>query len=116
MARPATPTIFLKSSVEIQRVKTTGQRVQTPLFHLALSLAVGSGPTRFGIIVGKRFGRAVARNRVKRRFRELARQMQHALAGGRHVLVFPRRGAMTAPYPQLRESWARALHQHGLLD
>ena len=113
MASPDTASLFLKSSAEIERVKTTGQRLHTPLFHLAFSSTAGLGPTRIGIIVGKRFGRAVQRNRAKRRFRELARQAQPIMNGQRDILVFPRRAALTVRYGKLRELWIRTLQEHG---
>ena len=44
---------------------------------------------RFGITVTKKIGNAVVRNRMKRRFRALLREILplHGLAGADHVLI-----------------------------
>lgn len=49
----------------------------------------GDAAMRIGITVTKKIGGAVVRNRMKRRFRELARQIlpQSGFAGADHVLI-----------------------------
>src|SRR5579885_1066032 len=107
-------TFFLRRSVEIELVKRQGRRVQTPLFNLQARRAGGS-PARVGIVAGKRLGGAVARNRVKRRFRELARTVRPRLVRGYEMLVFPRREAVTVRPAALRELWLSVLGREGLL-
>jgi len=60
-------------------------------------------------------GAAVTRNRAKRIFRELARQVRDHLAAGHDILIFPRREALTMNYQVLRERWLAALRREGLL-
>ncbi|MBI3603750.1 MAG: ribonuclease P protein component [Nitrospirae bacterium] len=114
---PGDRLFFLRNSVEIERVKRDGRRLQTPLFNLvscpAKSLA--TQPTRIGVIVGKRLGAAVARNRAKRIFRELARHCRPQLVAGHDVLIFPRREALKVRYAQLRDAWVEALRRKQLL-
>ena len=49
----------------------------------------GDPAMRYGITVTKKIGGAVIRNRMKRRFRVLARELlpQHGVAGADHVLI-----------------------------
>jgi len=65
---------------------------------------------RFGITVTKRIGNAVVRNRMKRRFRELLREMlpQQGLPASDHVLI-GREGGIERPFEQLRSELAAAL-------
>lgn len=105
---------FLKKSGDIERVKKTGRRLPTPLFNL-VSCHSDLPHARVGVIVGKRLGGAVVRNRAKRRFRELARQVRRQLAPGRDLLIFPRHGALEASPPVLQEAWLRALRQQALI-
>ena len=115
MAGPsASRLIFLRQSADIERVKKLGRRRQTPLFTM-LTYSSGLPYTRVGIIVGKRFGLAVKRNRVKRVFRELARQQSRRLIEGRDVLFFPRRESLIVGHAALRTAWVEALKQEGVL-
>lgn len=115
MVRPSRDRLFfLRKSGDIERVKRAGRRVQTPLFNL-VSCASDWSDARVGIVVGKRFGPAVARNRAKRVFRELARQVRHRLVQRQDLLVFPRREALRVKHPFLRDTWTAALHHEGLL-
>jgi ribonuclease P protein component len=65
---------------------------------------------RLGITVSKKVGGAVVRNRMKRRFRELARAVlpEGGIAGADHVLI-GRQGGIERPFDQLRNDLERAL-------
>lgn len=66
--------------------------------------------TRFGVLVGRRLGAAVARNRVKRRCREIVRQPEMQ-RGPFDVLILPRATAAPLPSPVLRERLRALLDQ-----
>jgi len=110
--------LFLRRSAEIERVKKEGRRIQAPLFNLVFcsSGAPDPQPSRIGIVVGKRLGSAVTRNRAKRLFRELSRQVRHDLVRGQDLVVFPRREAVTVKFQRLRDTWLSALRHEGLLN
>jgi len=72
-------------------------------------------PSRVGVIVGKRFGDAVRRNRAKRVFRALARQRYQDLISGQALLVFPKREALLQPSASLQQAWEGALGRMQLL-
>jgi len=57
------------------------------------ALASPTGVTRLGIVVGRRHGGAVRRNRLKRRLREAFRQIQATLPAGVDLVAAPRPGA-----------------------
>lgn len=106
--------LFLRQSVDIERVKKLGRRRQTPFFTMLIYLS-GLPQPRMGMIVGKRFGIAVQRNRAKRLFRELARHAESELIGGRDVLIYPRRESLSVRHATLKAAWEKALAQEGLL-
>jgi len=105
---------FLKSSGDIERVKKTGRRLQTSLFNL-VSCRPEKPHARVGVIVGKRLGGAVIRNRAKRIFRELARQSRRQLTPGCDMLIFPKHGVLTTEHRVLRDMWLTALRQQSLI-
>jgi len=74
-----------------------------------------AGDSRVGIVVGKRFGGAVSRNRAKRLFRELTRQLHGQLLTGYSLVVFPKRDSIVQPFVVLKEVWVSTLQRQRLI-
>ena len=74
--------------------------------------ADGDAAKRVGFTVTKKIGGAVVRNRVKRRFRALAREVlpECGIAGADHVMI-GRSGGIERDFAQLRADLARALER-----
>jgi ribonuclease P protein component len=106
--------LFLKRSRDIEYAKGHGSRISTALFNMIVCRTDGIG-SRVGIVVGKRFGIAVSRNRGKRRFRELTRQLHGQLLPGLDLVVFPKRDSIVQPFAVLKEVWLSALQRQQLL-
>ena len=68
-----------------------------------------------GVVVGRRFGRAVARNRLRRRLREAVREYSHLIRPGVDLVVVPRVVAVGATFAELRAATREALKGAGLL-
>ena len=82
-----------------------------PGFVLLMRPRDDSDPAiRIGFTVTKKIGGAVVRNRMKRRFRALARAIlpEHGVAGADHVLI-GRAGGIERDYVTLGEELRRAL-------
>ena len=81
----------------------------TPGFVL-LAYPNGGEGRRFGITVTKKIGNAVVRNRMKRRFRALLRELllAHGLADHDHVLIGRDRG-VERDFATLRDELTDAL-------
>jgi ribonuclease P protein component len=106
--------LFLKRSRDIEYAKEHGNRISTALFNMVICRTDVSG-SRVGIVVGKRFGVAVSRNRAKRLFRELTRQLRGQLLPGLTLVVFPKRDSIAQPFAALKEVWLSALQRQRLL-
>jgi ribonuclease P protein component len=90
----------LRKSAEIERVRTSGRSWAHPLVVLI------AGPNdlhsvRLGLAVSKRVGSAVARNRVRRRIREIIRLRQHDLKPGFDLLFIARPPSASASWNEL---------------
>ncbi len=69
--------------------------------------------SRFGFVVSRRVGKAVVRNRVKRRLREITRQS--SIQPGWDIVLIARIAAATRDYQGLKDSVGKLLFRAGLI-
>jgi ribonuclease P protein component len=87
--------------------QTRGKRLHTPHFGVCLA----PGPTdhpRLGLVVTKRLGKAVRRNRVKRLVREFFRRHKGALPPA-DIIIMAKKGAAELSYEQVYQELAPVL-------
>jgi len=94
-------------------VRSTGALHQHGLVALYVRRA-DDGP-RVGFTVGRRFGSAVRRNRVRRRLREAVRQFLPELASGWELLFVARSGVEQAGFGAIILAVERCLLKSGVL-
>ncbi len=75
--------------------------------------ANGLPHNRYGFVTARAVGKAVVRNRVRRRLREAMRSL--SVASGWDVVVIARRSAAAAAYWELRLALASLLERAGVL-
>ena len=81
------------------------RRVGTAHFTLLLAAQRVPGPSRLGLVVGRRIGGAVQRNRVKRLCRECFRTHPDLLPVGVDLIVIARPGAPELDLERVRAEW-----------
>ena len=79
-------------------------------FCLQLDRAPGEGP-RLGFTLPRAFGKAVKRNRARRRIRELLRLRLPEIGCRWDIVINPRRSALNASPEELRREVSRLVHQ-----
>lgn len=80
-------------------------RVGTTHFTLLLAAQRVPGPSRLGLVVGRRIGGAVQRNRVKRLCRECFRTHPDLLPEGIDLIVIARAGTPELDLEGVRSEW-----------
>ncbi len=105
--------VTLKKNYEFRRLYTKGKSALTP-FLVLYCRPNRLGTNRLGITVGAKLGCAVARNRVRRRFRELYRLSQGDMKQGYDFVLVARHRAVGAPWKKLSHAWQRAVGELGL--
>ena len=98
-------------AADFRRAYNQGRRF-TGRFFAAFCLRVeGADGPRFGFTVPRAFGKAVVRNRAKRRLREALRVRLPEVAPEWDIVINPRRPAIAAPVEELRREVDRLVAQ-----
>jgi ribonuclease P protein component len=96
---------------DFRKVYDEGTRMNSPSFAaflLRTGLPGTSGDRpHFGFTTPRALGKAVVRNRVRRRMREAVRLEQHLFAPGWSIVFNPRRVAAEIPFESLRKEVAK---------
>jgi len=103
----------LAKAKQFEAVYTTGRPWSNDLVVLK-ALPNELGISRYGFAVGKRLGKAVVRNRVKRRLREGARSIR--VKDGWDMIFIARQQAVAVDYPTLKRAMEEVLSQALLVD
>ena len=94
-------------SKDFRRVYDEGVRYASPLFAaFCVREAQPDGP-RIGFTVPRALGKAVVRNRIRRRVREAVRLGLDRLSPQWSIVINPRRKALDAPVAELRREVER---------
>jgi ribonuclease P protein component len=105
----------LTRASEYERVKRNGLVRRDNLLMLSAAFVENSGLSRVGFITSRRLGNAVARNRVRRRLREIVRRHQHDLRQDFWIVLVARRDAVKASYRSLEDEWLRLARRASIL-
>ena len=104
----------LTKAAEFRRVKAQGNSFHGKLLILSVLKTPGSPETKIGLITTRRLGNAVARNRTRRRLREIVRAVLPRLGRGIHLVIIARKDAATAAFEELRKEWSRLANRAAL--
>ena len=105
-------TAVLKQNYEFRRLYAKGSSASTPLIVIYCRRH-GRPYNRIGYTVSKKVGKAVVRNRIRRRFREIYRLHEENFACGYDVILVARKNAVQASYRELERDviyLAKKLH------
>lgn len=105
----------LRSSEEFQAVFKKGRQLANRvavLYYIASDRPLA----RAGFVVSKKLGKAVARNRVRRRLKEVVRRHGSELRAGWDFVLVARQRAREATWLELERGIVALLKQAGLLS
>ena len=97
----------LRRRSEYLRVQAQGRRIYSRHFGVTLAPTEALGP-RLGLVVTRRFGKAVRRNRMKRLLREFFRRHKGRLPC-LDLVIMAKKGASALGYHQVEEELGRLL-------
>ena len=105
----------LKGSADFKSVFQRCRKVKDGKLALYVQLGAEEGLRKFGVSVGRAFGKAHERNLVKRRLREIYRVEKARFRGGYQIILIPQRGSAGCPFVELRQSFLCLARRSGLM-
>lgn len=103
----------LRRGVDFERVRANRRSWAHPLLVCYERFRHEADPTRVGIVVGRRVGKAATRNRVKRLIREAVRALYPQLLSGYDLIVIARQPAGSASLADLTAALKSILPRTG---
>jgi ribonuclease P protein component len=104
----------LRQRAAIQRARREGRRWHHPLFVLYVA-PNGLQTSRFAVSAGRHMGKAVVRNRLKRRMREALRPHLRQLQSGFDCLLVARQPLAAASFAEIESALNQLLRHSALL-
>ena len=106
-------TVSLKENHLFRRLYSKGKSAASPALAVYVRPNHHTG-SRLGITVGTKVGKAVHRNKVRRRIREAYRIHEDGMAPGFDMVVVARVRAAYAPYAEIERELLRLLDKLGV--
>jgi ribonuclease P protein component len=92
---------------DFARVRREGESAASRYFVMATVADPVLAHLRIGLITSRRVGKAVIRNRVRRRFRSLLSKYGDRIESGRYLVMVARYRAGEATFEELEKDWLR---------
>lgn len=105
----------LKQNYEFRRVYNKGKSGVSSFLVVYARPNRGAG-NRLGVTVSTKLGKAVVRNRVRRRLREIYRLSQPEMKQGYDIVLVARTRAVTASYAELARAYRKSCEKLALLE
>lgn len=93
---------LVKKNKEYRKIYQRGPSLANR-YMVVFCLPNGLTHQRFGFSIGKKVGKAVKRNRLKRRMKEICRLNNHWFNSGYDYIFIARKGVENLDYPKLKE-------------
>lgn len=108
-------TVSIKENHIFRRLYAKGKHTVSPV--LAIYVRRNDlGRNRLGLTVGTKVGKAVTRNKVRRRMREAYRLQEKDLSVGWDIVVVARVRAAFVPYGEIERELCKGLKKLGVLQ
>ena len=106
--------VTLKKNYEFRRLYNKGKTAVTP-YVVVYCMKNSRGTRRVGYTVSTKLGKAVTRNRVRRRLREIYRLNSDRLISGVDLIVVARSRCVGADYHKMEKAFIHACEELKLI-
>ena len=109
------PAVTIKENYVFRQLYRKGSSSVQPCF-VVYCRKNKEGLSRLGVTVSTKLGKAVVRNRIRRRLREVYRLNKPKMKSGYDVILVGRSRALTAPFSKMERQYVAVLKDVGLLE
>jgi len=102
--------VSIKKNHEFRRLYSKGKSAANP-WLVVYCRKTGRGTNRLGITVSAKLGKAVVRNKVRRRLREIYRLREDKLLRGIDLVVVARTRCTRSSYQEMERAFERACRE-----
>ena len=106
--------VTIKKNYEFKRLYNKGKTAVTPFF-VVYCLNRRQNGNRVGFTVSSKLGKAVVRNRIRRRLREVYRLNSDRLTPGHDIVIVARSRALNSDFEVLCAAFVRACTELGMV-
>lgn len=104
----------LKKNYEFKRLYNKGKTAVTP-YMVVYALKTQRGDRRVGYTVSTKLGKAVVRNRIRRRLREIYRLNSYKLKDSVDIVIVARSRCIEEEYAKMEQAFLHACAELGIL-
>lgn len=102
--------VTLKKNYEFRRLYNKGKTAVTP-YMVVYCMKTGRDTRRVGYTVSTKLGKAVTRNKIRRRLREIYRLNSPKLIDGVDIVIVARAKCVGADYSKMESAFLRACRE-----
>lgn len=106
----------LRKKEHFAKVFKHGKSAANHQFVVYVKPSPDAKPFRFGVSASKKIGNAVVRNRIRRRVKEIVRQMEPDIKPGVDIICIVRKPALELDYAGLKKSIHHVFKRANLLE
>jgi ribonuclease P protein component len=106
----------LRKKEDFAKVFKHGKAAANHQFVVYVKQSPEANPFRFGVSVSKKIGKAVVRNRMRRRVKEIVRQMEDEIKPGVDIVCIVRKPALDLDYAGLKKSIRHVFKRANLIE
>ncbi|MEL4106425.1 ribonuclease P protein component [Oscillospiraceae bacterium WX1] len=105
--------VSLKNNFEFRRLYAKGKSVASP-YAVVYCRKNRGAQNRLGLTVSTKIGKAVCRNRIRRRFKEIYRLHENQLTPGFDIVIVARTRSRTARFQELEADFLKCCQRLGI--
>lgn len=101
----------IRRARDFEALRAIRQKIEAQTFFIKIRLRGDSAVARFAVITSRKVGKALIRNKLRRRSKEIFRSYQHNLPRGYDILLIARSSLANMPFHEMEKRFKDAMER-----